>query len=224
MIQLYLLETEQLNDDTIFTEYYNRLSPYRKEKTDRMKFRKDKNLSLAVGILIDTYLKNINMNEKDMNYANESHGKPYFANLKNVHFNASHSGQMALCAFSDSEVGCDIEIISKSNTDLAERFFTKGEYEFIISANGNCNDKDSEQAERFYRIWTLKESFLKLTGEGISGGLDTFEIRFENNKPIAVKNSSTMPFYFKEYSIKNYRIALCSRENIFPDEINIINI
>lgn len=224
MIQLYLLETEQLNDDTIFTEYYNRLSPYRKEKTDRMKFRKDKNLSLAVGILIDTYLKNINMNEKDMNYANESHGKPYFANLKNVHFNASHSGQMALCAFSDSEVGCDIEIISKSNTDLAERFFTKGEYEFIISESENCTDKDSKQAEKFYRIWTLKESFLKLTGEGISGGLDTFEMRFENNKPIAVKNSSTMPFYFKEYSLKNYRIALCSRENIFPDEITIINI
>ena len=225
MIQLYLLETEKLNNDEIFTKYYNRLSPYRKEKTDKMRMRKDKNLSLAVGIIIDTYLKRINMNEKDMHYSSEEYGKPYFENLKNLHFNASHSGEIALCAFSDNEVGCDIEIISKSNTDLAKRFFARGEYEFIISTNEKCNDKYSQQTERFYRIWTLKESFLKLTGEGISNGLDTFEIRFKNdNTPTVIKNSTLLPFYFKEYSFKNYRIALCSKENTFPEEITILNI
>ncbi|MEE0931404.1 MAG: 4'-phosphopantetheinyl transferase superfamily protein [Acutalibacteraceae bacterium] len=225
MIQLYLLETEKLNNDEIFTKYYNRLSPYRKEKTDKMRMRKDKNLSLAVGIIIDTYLKRINMNEKDMHYSSEEYGKPYFENLKNLHFNASHSGEMALCAFSDSEVGCDIEIISKSNTDLAKRFFTQSEYEFIISTDKECTDISSQQEERFYRIWTLKESFLKLTGEGLSGGLNTFEIKFQdNNTPVVIKNSILLPIYFKEYSLKNYRIALCSKENIFPEEITIINI
>lgn len=225
MIQLYLLETEKLNNDEIFTKYYNRLSPYRKEKTDKMRMRKDKNLSLAVGIIIDTYLKHINMNEKDMHYGIEEYGKPYFENLKNLHFNASHSGEIAICAFSDTEVGCDIEIISKSNTDLAKRFFTRVEYEFIISANEKSNNIYSQQAERFCRIWTLKESFLKLTGEGISNGLDTFEIRFKNdNTPTVIKNSTLLPFYFKEYSFKNYRIALCSKENTFPEEITILNI
>lgn len=225
MIQLYLLETEKLNNDEIFTKYYNILSPYRKEKTDKMRMRKDKNLSLAVGIIIDTYLKHINMNEKDMHYGIEEYGKPYFENFKNLHFNASHSGEIAICAFSDTEVGCDIEIISKFNTDLAKRFFTQGEYEFIISANEKPRDTYSQQAKRFYRIWTLKESFLKLTGEGISNGLDNFEIRFKNDiTPTVIKNSRLLPFYFKEYSFKNYRIALCSKENTFPKEITIINI
>jgi 4'-phosphopantetheinyl transferase len=37
-----------------------------------------------------------------------------------------------------------------------------------------------QQAARFYALWTLKESWLKATGEGLAGGLDRVSFHFDD--------------------------------------------
>lgn len=68
-------------------------------------------------------------------------------------------------AWECADIGADIEIISDSRKEeriraLAERYYSEAEREFVLGG---------DTAERFYRVWTEKESFLKLTGEGLSG-------------------------------------------------------
>lgn len=87
------------------------------------------------------------------------HGKPYLIGLP-YHFSISHSHGIVACAVADVPVGVDIERVIPVDgariKGLAKRFFTKGELEYILSAQ--------DTARAFYCIWTRKESVSKCTG------------------------------------------------------------
>ena len=118
-------------------------------------------------------------------------GKPYFDGVP-VHVSISHSNEMCLAAISDSEIGADIEYITKSPEKLnrlAERFFTQGESEYVKVA----------PSERFYEIWCAKESYIKYTGEGFSRPLSSFSVL-------------DTELLFSHFDTDGYHIAVCSRE------------
>lgn len=215
----FLLETDKLNNDDLFSKYYAKMSQYRKNKIDRMKMRKDKNLSLGAGILLDNYLSSIGLNERDTEYSCTENGKPYLKNHPNIYFNLSHSGNVALCSVSDCNIGCDIEVISSYKSNIAKRFFTENEYKFISLATDI-----NTQAERFFRLWTLKESYLKFSGKGLAGGLASFEINIDNGNITAKENGVLNTVFFKEYKFQNYCIAVCSGRNDFSDIPTVVNI
>jgi len=92
-----------------------------------------------------------------------ANGKPFFSNA-GVHFNLSHTGSAVVAAFAGSAVGIDIEQRGRSRdfVGIARRFFCPSEADAISR---------SHDEEQFLRLWTAKEAMLKLSGEGISGGL-----------------------------------------------------
>lgn len=218
MNYIYLVDTDKLNNEELFSKYFSQMSDYRKAKISKMKMQKDKNLSLGVGILIDTYLQSLGLREKDMIYEERYNGKPYFKSLSQVYFNASHSGNCAVCTFADEEIGCDIEKSDIVNLEIAKRFFAKSECNHILSAK-----TESEQSERFFRLWTLKESYLKYMGKGLPGGLNSFEIVLNND--IALKEKGVFQnIRFKEYRYLDYYISVCSKQSLFSDNLTIINL
>jgi 4'-phosphopantetheinyl transferase len=110
-------------------------------------------------------------------------GKPVIAggtNGEELHFNLSHSGGMAIYAFSgDSEIGVDIEQIRDNveMTRLVERFFSareKTEWRDLL---------ESQRTEAFFNGWTRKEAFTKATGEGLSMPLDSFDVSLAPDEP-----------------------------------------
>lgn len=100
-----------------------------------------------------------------------AHGKPAFWGSSASHFNISHSGKYAVCAL--SEVPCGIDIQEKKelkNRRIFEKILsTKEQSEALLS---------TDKTTVFYKYWTRKESFLKLTGQGI-----TVDLR-EISKPV----------------------------------------
>ena len=121
------------------------------------------------------------------------HGKPFIGGMEDVHFNISHSGDYAICAVSDTEVGCDIEKTGDLNMSLAERFFTPEEKSIVRSS------------EDFFKIWVKKESVIKCTGEGMSRGLDTFSVlsnRVQINDEVMYTGLAKAP--------NGYKIAVCN--------------
>ena len=94
-------------------------------------------------------------------------GKPFFTNIEDLHFNISHSGSEVAIAFSTKPVGFDMELLDRKRDfrAIANRFFTNQESNEVKSAEEYGN-------ELFVRIWTAKEAMLKLSGEGLSGGLN----------------------------------------------------
>lgn len=217
---LFLIDTTKLSNDNIFDEYYNQLSTYRKFKTDKMKMRKDKNLSVGVGILLNNYLKEYGKSEKDILYTTSKNGKSYFKNIPNLFFNPSHSENISICAFSEGEIGCDIEFIDKKklHIDITKRFFSAYEQNFIFS-----DTSLDEQLERFYRLWTLKESYLKFIGVGLSG-FRNIEIKFDNEITTIYFDNKKQDVFFKEYNYINYKISVCSKNSNFQKEIITINL
>lgn len=107
-------------------------------------------------------------------------GKPYIENSP-FSFNISHSGDFVIGVLSPCLSGIDIEYIKSRNSNLAKRFFAQAEIEALD------NLSDDTKKHLFYKIWTRKESLLKLEGSGISVPLDSFCVLEDtcnyNNRP-----------------------------------------
>ena len=78
-----------------------------------------------------------------------------FINNKDIFFSVSHSGEKVIVMFSDKEIGCDIEKIGKPNFEISKRFFSENENSLLKNIKS-----EEEKTRMFYRLWTLKESYL----------------------------------------------------------------
>lgn len=87
-----------------------------------------------------------------------NHGKPYFWEYPGIFFNFSHCHRGIACAILDSPIGIDIEEI-QFDEGLAKVIFNTEELEAVR--------RSDEPAVKFTELWTRKESYLKLTGEGL---------------------------------------------------------
>lgn len=89
------------------------------------------------------------------------YGKPCFRIHPEVRFNISHSGDLVICAVSDFEIGIDIQEKSRMNTDrIAKKVMSPDEHKKYLTS--------SERQDFFYRVWVMKESYVKWTGDGIT--------------------------------------------------------
>jgi len=104
-----------------------------------------------------------------------SHGKPSLMgeHACDLRFNVSHSGQLALLAFSlNQEIGVDVEF-KREEVDfvsLAEMSFSREERAAVLA----CPPAD--RADLFYEYWTCKEACIKADGRGLSVPLDQFSV------------------------------------------------
>lgn len=95
-------------------------------------------------------------------------GKPALPH--SLAFNLSHSGGwMALAVAPVGQIGVDIEVPDREVDveGVAARFFHPDEAA-LLSAQS-----PPERQRHFFRLWTAKEAMLKMTGQGLAGGLDS---------------------------------------------------
>jgi 4'-phosphopantetheinyl transferase len=150
------------------------------------------------------------------------YGKPFLQN-NIIHFNISHSEEWVICAISDSPIGIDIEKIVPINTEIGKRFFSKKEYLELFKKKD-----EKEKLEYFYRIWTLKESFIKAEGLGLVTHLCllkllTFEISSCRITLNCKKNETLFKFFWQGHFDNSYIIAIASLKPFYP-KINVIDI
>ena len=104
-----------------------------------------------------------------------AHGKPEVRG-SGLKFNISHSGGLAVIALATVEVGVDVELPRKRRSDdIARRFYAPGEVERMFAERD-----DARRADAFFRLWTCKEAFLKVTGEGLSRSTRSYEIALDS--------------------------------------------
>ncbi len=94
-------------------------------------------------------------------FAYETNGKPYLPRMPEIHFSLSHTRNAALCVIDTHPVGVDIEMLRPRGMQYLLPHFTTAQREEIMNA---------ERPELvFMQLWTRVESYLKLTGEGLTG-------------------------------------------------------
>lgn len=199
-------DVSSLEDEDLFAGYFEMMPAKRQEKINRFKYDKDKRLSLGAGILlrkllleagaVDSQMQKVDYNDK---------GKPFFPDCPEYKFNLSHSGTKVVCAVSDYELGCDVEAIQCADMRLAKRFFSQAENEELEKC---CYQEDRDRL--FYRMWTLKESFLKAVGSGLSIELSSFSILFKNDGITIAQSVDQCCYLFKEFDLDpDYCFSLC---------------
>jgi 4'-phosphopantetheinyl transferase len=95
-----------------------------------------------------------------------------------------------------------VEFIRKTHPKIVyERVFTHSEIAQIESAdNSNL---------AFFKFWTLKESYVKCIGQGLSFPLKTVEFQLTNKKI----NCSDNRFTFSTFTQNEHQISLCGTES-----------
>lgn len=215
--KVYVAHTDAFfNDDNIFRKLYDCASQERKTKTDKFVFRKDKLLSLTAEALLKKALSDIGITDCDIRYS--EYGKPYSAG-KDIFFSLSHSEKAVMCAVSEMEIGADTEKITAFEPGIAERFFHRKESEMLLNA------PNSEKAELFFRLWTLKESFTKALGLGMSQPFNSFFIDITKEPATVCRDITDEEYFFKEYKTDDgYKYAVCSLCPDFENEIRFVKI
>jgi 4'-phosphopantetheinyl transferase len=102
-------------------------------------------------------------------------GRPHIANADaplGLVFNLSHKPGCVTCLIgAGRELGVDVEDSAAGHPDflgIADRFFSPSEADALVAL------PDTQRRERFYELWTLKESYIKARGVGLGLGLSRF--------------------------------------------------
>lgn len=177
------------------------LSVHRRRQAESYRCENDKKLSLAAGVALDKALQEYGLREKDAVMSYERFGKPYLKDYPNIKFSISHSGEIAVVAISDVDVGCDIERTGRYKEEVVERCFSKEEQDFIFSQT----DKDAV----FTKIWVAKESFVKALGLGLSVKLNSFSVIIKGDQVSLSQNIDPRVWTIKEESLDGYFLAVC---------------
>ncbi|MDM5296921.1 4'-phosphopantetheinyl transferase superfamily protein [Bacillus pumilus] len=151
-------------------------------------------------------------------FETEGNGKPVVQQIPSFHFNLSHSGDWVVCAVDDAPVGIDIEEIKPIDLAIAKRFFSADEYQDLLSQPAQ------RQEAYFFHLWSMKESFIKLTGKGLSYGLSSFTARLSADGQASLTlPDHEAPCYVQTYSLDPaYQMATCTRKPITTKNIEII--
>ena len=147
---------------TLYDTLYACVSGRRRRMTDRLLRYEDRCRSLAAEYLLMLACRDFKVDYGTAVIQCMDKGKPYFTDIP-LYFNLSHAGERAMCIMSVHECGCDVEQETSYRAEIAGQFFSDTE----VLRLERCGSQ-KEQAEKFCRLWTLKESYLKCTGAGIS--------------------------------------------------------
>lgn len=192
-----------------------------KIKIERFVNKEDKIRTLIGEILIRTIIvQELRINNKYIIFNKNKYGKPYLKGYPIINFNISHSKDFVVCAIDNKPIGIDIEDIKHIEyNDIAKDFFTVNEFNYITKQNLEA------QISRFFEIWTLKESYIKCCGQGLSTPLKSFSIDIDKYGDIKVINNIEYNKYsFKTFDIQPfYKMAVCTVNKEISENIIMID-
>jgi len=144
-------------------------------RADRFRFAADRDAYTAAHALARLVLSEATgQSPTALRFVDGASGKPGLADGR-LQLSITHTRGFVACAVAHEAVGVDAEV-SDHATDVlatAERFFAPEEIQLLHAS------PPEERTRLFFRLWTLKEAFVKATGEGLRRNLDSFSYNFD---------------------------------------------
>lgn len=128
------------------------------------------------------------------------YGKPMLEEYPEIHFNLSHGDGIAACIVHNRECGIDCEKIREFRPNVLKRILSGQEQEFFGSV------PDDEKNAAFFRIWTLKEAYIKAIGMGLSFPMNKAEFLLSESG----FSTDLEGYKFKQYIIRGeFVVSVC---------------
>lgn len=192
--KLYFIKNINEIDDKLIESIFYLLPHSRQQKAKNCYYTADKKIKIVEYFIVQQELK-LN-NNQDFMYG--KNGKPYLRN--NRSFNISHSETALAVVFSDNNIGIDVQKKIDFDTKLLARIANKREYQRVI----NADDKQLELT----KLWTQKESLIKLKGITIAANLKTL-----------LRNEKC--YDFKHFVDGDFVICVCSKKHTQGDCVTL---
>jgi 4'-phosphopantetheinyl transferase len=193
----------------------------KQEKLRKFYFTDDFNRGLFSEALARALVvANVGLPHNQIMFSHNEFGKPFLPTVPDFHFNLSHSGSWVVCAVAGSPVGIDVEQIKKIDLGIARRFFSPTEHRHLMSLPPELRNN------YFFTLWSLKESYIKALGKGLSIPLHSFSINaLSPHISLEIHDPSLCHTFFKLYDLQpDYKLALCStHQHALPATFHEIN-
>jgi 4'-phosphopantetheinyl transferase len=188
----------------VFDEKRIAAMPFERARDIRsIRFLDDRKRSFAAGLLLEAVL-----GRSAFSVRRHESGKPYIDG--GPYFSVSHSGDLVILAVCEENVGCDIEFINpyRDTALVARRVFQPEEIETV-----------KDDVKMFYKVWTAKESYQKMTGalsvSGFSVQLEGCGGRVNGHTDVSIR-------FFDQFD--GYAAAVCSPAGVhWPHEISVLD-
>lgn len=165
---VYIDSHPQLLD---LTEALAAVSAERRTYALRYRREEDQRLCLSTYLLLQRALREEYGLSEVPPFCIGEHGKPVLEGYPDIHFNLSHCREAVACVVSTHPVGIDIEMVDSFDEALLPTTMNEKEQQMILES--------PHPESTFIRFWTMKESLLKLTGEGITDNLPSVLSKLE---------------------------------------------
>ena len=193
-VHLWYAEPCLLEDPAAQKACLELLSAEERDQCGRFKHERDQLLYLTAHSLLRRVLSTHgNLPPQEWNFTSGKHGKPDLQDEQaagGLRFNLSHTRGLAVCAVCrGAEIGVDVESLERrmKPLELAGRYFSALEVECLQTTPADG------QATRFLQFWTLKESYIKAVGTGLSMPLASFSMQLADEVPDVRNVSSREP-------------------------------
>ncbi|WP_394823784.1 4'-phosphopantetheinyl transferase family protein [Pendulispora albinea] len=201
-VHLWCVAWTRLTDPALLARYESLLTEEETTSYRRFYFEEGRREYLMTRALVRDVLSRY---EPDVaparwRFVRSSYGRPSIApelGVRNLVFNLSNTKGLVVCAVGRDELGCDVEPIDRGEKVLpiADSVFSPNELATLRAL------PEAKQTRRAIELWTLKESFIKARGMGLSLPLDRFTMVFEGDasatpagaSPAGASPTSTTP-------------------------------
>lgn len=159
---VYVADIRPLYEEALLKKAYKLADKARRQKADMYIGKERRAACLAAGLLADEAKRRCGYGDCPVRFTQQ--GQPYLEipeGRKKAWISISHSGDYAACAVGYCPVGVDIQKETTVRERIGERCYAPGERQDF----GEGLDKKD-----FFRRWTVKESYMKLTGAGMALG------------------------------------------------------
>lgn len=177
-IDLWCTYISEIGDDSLWPRYDALLSVEERAREARFRFARDQRRHRVTRALVRTVLSRYAaVRPEDWVFSAGAHGRPEISAPRPappLEFNLSHAADLVMLAVTSGRtLGVDTESIGARAADIdgLDRYFAPQESAALLAL------PPQERRRRFFELWTLKESYIKARGMGLSIPLDAF--RFE---------------------------------------------
>lgn len=186
-IHLRLTFYDEIDEDALHV-YRALLSEDETKQELRFRFAKDRLQYVVTRTLVRTTLSQYaEVRPKEWRFSRNAYGRPKIANVDAISpelsFSISHTqGLIVLGITKHRSLGVDVENVRarKISIDTANYFFSRAEVSDLARV------PPDQQVDRFFEYWTLKESYIKARGMGLSLPLDKFGFRYPRDNSVEI--------------------------------------
>lgn len=179
-IHLWSVDPKQIQQPELLRAYSQLLSAEETTKQQRFRFEKDRHSALITRAFVrDLLSRYADVSPADWLFIKGAKDKPEIVEPPiPLRFNISHTDNLIICAVMlNDDIGCDVE-----NTQRTSDVMSIAKYSFSESeVNDLALQPTAQQTSRFFDYWTLKESYIKAWGLGLSIPLKDFSFTLPDN-------------------------------------------